>query len=825
MRPRLCPPPLTALIVTGLLASHAAAQDTPHHVEAPRPPSSLNSDLSPERWRSLPHTAGPLLRAAWTTGWSQPQRALMTTTRGDVWLIKGDPDTLMAVAAGGDLHSLGVDADLLSPPTLTLTEPADAHVAHLELAWPMRAQLDFALPAMGLEPDAQARRDLLGVSGQGVIIGVIDTGIDWTHPDFAGPDGLRILWLLDFTRPERVGRHPGVESYGGALWDQAELSEALLEREPDVDSQDLLGHGTHVAGIAAGRDRAGLGAAGMAPDAELIVVKATTSESSLSLDDAAVLAGVRFILDRAQALGRPAVINLSLGGHAGPHDGSSTFERTLSELGAEREGCVVVAAAGNDGTRAVHAQATRRPDAEIALRVSTYQRGWGEASFALMDVWYETTPDAEIAVELIAPDGRRTGLALPGETARELSAMSGPMTVSHTRTSPSQPTLRRVVALIQEPISGELAPGDYRLTFTGGPPGQRVDAWLAAPGLFNARLAGEVTQDGTLTVPGTARGVITVGASVTRDQWQARSGPQSDLRLKPGSPAAFSSLGPTRDGRPKPDLSAPGALVASAMARQADPELNQDSIFGRAGQAGFDVVLPEGRHAVFQGTSMATPFVSGAAALLLEQDPTRGAAQITDLLRASAAPLPLGTPWGWDRRAGFGLLDPAAALALARGEYGLAVSASESSVGVVMDVVDPDGGVTEAIVIARDAEGTPLAPGWRPTTRVTVEEGRALVGDPQPYGEHAVKIPISAGSARGVGHVEVSVEGVRLEARPQIAFVDQRASLAAPTSGQIAGGASCVLASSARGGGAIRSTWPLWMMCLVLGRRRPRTKS
>jgi len=165
-----------------------------------------------------------------------------------------------------------------------------------------------------------------GLSGQGVLLGVIDTGIDPNHPDFQG----RILRVWDQTLPG-----PGVQEGGYGV----ELTGPFLSV-----SRDTVGHGTHVAGIATGT---GAIFGGVVPQAELVIVK--TSFQTAHIADA-----VRYIHRIARELGRPVVMNLSLGGHADAHDGSDPLSEIIdSESGP---GCIICCAAGNEGNDDIHAQ-------------------------------------------------------------------------------------------------------------------------------------------------------------------------------------------------------------------------------------------------------------------------------------------------------------------------------------------------------------------------------------------------------------------------------------------------------------------------------------
>ena len=241
----------------------------------------------------LPAKAGPLLKTFWLLE------------------VGVDDAPVGAVVRGAD-GGVVVVRDSLGG---LLREAERGGVERVELAWPLEVQLEEGIKAVGLAPGLSERREGEG-TGEGVLVGIIDTGIDWEHPAFSGDEGPRIAWLLDLNLAERAGRHPGVDAHGGALWSREEIAGAL-RGELDILSKDTAGHGTHVAGIIGGR--AGDSTSdGVAPDVDLIVVKASRGEG-VELDEASVIEGILFVLERAEEMGRPVVVNLSLGGHSGPH--------------------------------------------------------------------------------------------------------------------------------------------------------------------------------------------------------------------------------------------------------------------------------------------------------------------------------------------------------------------------------------------------------------------------------------------------------------------------------------------------------------------------
>jgi subtilisin family serine protease len=704
-----------------------------------------------------PPAAGPLLRASWRL-WPEAEREGWRGVTRRRW--RAPLEAQIALARGGE---------------------------RAELGWGLWPQLEPALEGVGLPAQASARGSLGGLTGQGVVIGLVDTGIDWSHPELAGA---RILWLLDLGQGPREGAWPGVDVHGGALWGEVEVEEARQGRLQPPPPGDEVGHGTLLAGIVAGRGAAG---EGVAPGAALIVVKANRGEG-LRVEEADVLRGVRFILERAEALGLPAVVNLSLGAHFGPHDGSTAFERALSVLFAGRPGRALVVAAGNDGARDIHAAVWSAPGAAVALPVAL-SAGEGGAGFAVLDLWYRADPASALEVELIAPDGRRTGAAAPGQDARLLDPVTGALSISHGLPD-AESGWSQAVVIIQEPDGALPLGGEYQVILRGGR--GRVDAWIAEAGAGGARFTDHLESGGRLTVPATVEEATAVGAWVTRDRWVDEGGVTRGVSLEVGALAPFSGTGPSRSGAARPDLVAPGAVVGASLSGEARPPV-ASSIFTAQREAGLDPVLEGGERAVYQGTSLAAPFVSGAAALLLEQDPGRTSAQVAGLLRASAGRRS-GEVGGrsWGAQGGFGRLSVPAAAALGRGEVGVVVDRSESVVGVT------DGGLrggdppARVLVQARDARGRAVALEAAPVVRVEVARGEARVGEARRLDPWTWEALVELGTASGEGVVRVEAGGVALSQAPRVRFGEAQG-------GEVQGGACGVVWREAR-----PWSWPGW---------------
>ena len=529
------------------------------------------------------------------------------------------------------------------------------------------------------------RDEFTGATGKGTIVGIVDSGIDFRHRDFIDDvtDQSRILYLWDHAPPfGSSGAPPG--TVAGIRFDYGiECRQSQLGPNGTCPSRDRDGHGTHVAGIAAG-DGSGANRGGpryeyvgVAPEADLIVVR--TSLSSASVAD-----GVAYIFARAEQLGKPAVVNLSLGTQSGPHDGKQALSVVMDELSGP--GRIIVAAAGNDGSNfglvgSLHGEATvaRGDSAVIAFEMPTYTRGsQSDDDLIMLQAFY--SPQDTFTVTLERPDGSRInlgfndaeasfgtagGVVAYNGTARGDSILGDFETSSGFSTS----VTNYFTAFIGEWLDGGTAPGvgTWRLIFrktSGAGPGL-VDAYL--PFVLVATEP-YFTTGGTnrrlVQSPADGERVIAVGGYHAFTSWRGFDG--EDWSLAPSSfwPVNellfFSSPGPTRDGRLKPEIVAPGVALSS---------MSRDAFFGGDER----IVSPDSAHVLEAGTSMSSPHVTGAVALMLSVYHNLTPEQAVDALqRGARRDAFTGRPFTGDPNTspnaswGFGKLDVAAAVANVR---------------------------------------------------------------------------------------------------------------------------------------------------------------
>ena len=482
-----------------------------------------------------------------------------------------------------------------------------------------------------------------GTAGRNVIVGVYDTGLDFTHDDFLDPSGnTRVLGIWDQTLSQTGIAPPAGFSYGFFCTRQA-IQQVINNQAnalpcPQTDSN---GHGTHVAGTAAG-DGSAVGAggtpftfAGVAPLADLMIVKGGNGLFS----ESSIIDGLVFLERQARQLNRPMVVNLSLGGQAGPHDGSRLYEAIVDSL--SRPGFIVVFSSGNDGSNAndknpdgttppiftnyIHGSGPAGGSRDFTIEIAAYAPSPGACNdFVNLSLWYEAQDAVDVTI--LRPDGGIVS-ANAGQV-KETDSTVGNVRIDNGSHGPN--TGNNAVEAdirINDCGPGGAAPAmgmwTLRVSMNQSVTGKPFHFWMYAQDLGGALVAhGRTGFDNHYVVssPGNARSAITVGAFVTKTCWNSPAKPDGPVcfvtREDIGDIARFSSAGPTRDGRLKPEITAPGLGIASARSRFSFPAANR--------------ILADGVHWINQGTSMAAPHVTGAIAVLFENNPTLTAQQVKD---------------------------------------------------------------------------------------------------------------------------------------------------------------------------------------------------
>lgn len=483
-------------------------------------------------------------------------------------------------------------------------------VRYVDLALPLRPQLDLAVAATGADTlRAGTPPEWTGETGRNVLIGIIDTGIDLTHPDFRDPDGkTRIVQLIDYTTGTRCT---------AAQIDAGQCAQV-----------DTVGHGTEVAGIAAGNGSAtGNGEpayryVGMAPQASLLVAKGDWTTAN-------IVQAVEDLETEATSLARPLVINLSLGTEIGPHDGTDNIDRALDN--ASGAGRVIVVAAGNHGDGDSHASGTVPAGGSVVIGAQVPVA----TDLTLFDIWYAGAD--QLAVEVSNGSGCDSGVisAPVADSSTQSAFCAGRVTVVSGNVNPLNGDREILVSLVAT-ASSPFASTGWQITLSGTVVSNgHFDVWTNGS-TSGSHFTNNLDATDTLSDLAAASAPITVASYNTRDTWVSLAGPMSAVTSNPlGQISYFSSAGPRRactlalqcPAVQKPEITAPGAWIAAAYSAQTVwPE-------GSCVDCYLD---PDGVHSFQQGTSMAAPIVSGAVALLLQVDPTATAADIKGYLEQYA---------------------------------------------------------------------------------------------------------------------------------------------------------------------------------------------
>jgi len=522
--------------------------------------------------------------------------------------------------------------------------------------------------------------DRQGMTGKGVIVAVLDTGIDWKHQDFIREDGTsRILALYDMFDTAwddsggKVGTKPpytysDTKKSIGTVYTNEQIN-AALKGMGTVNSKDTNGHGTACAGIAAGNGRAtanGVPAGtyvGVAPQADLLVVKVELPKGGIS---SLYPHAARWAFAQAKALGRPCVINGSFGGHFSAHDGSEEEEALLDQMvGPGKPGAAICLSAGNEGRYSFHSggifgprregqQDVESRPAELFVSSPTtltvyfdHADEWGFVVTGL-DTFFIDEKGGPLHAFFFKQDDKITGklMAKAKEPADFTKYFNESFKVQNPL--PSNPKVDR--------IELRLPPGKYLVRgfgvsekVTSG----RFDCYL--PMLSTASFGRGGDKRFMVGTPGNAANVITVGSYNFRSAWTNMDGKVTNYNLPIGDLSDYSSPGYRRDGMVKPDITAPAQYAISSLA--ADSEMGK----GADGKPDTARISRDGFHLAWNGTSAASPFVAGVVALMLEKNPGLDSAQIKEALvktrikddQTGSVPNP---SWG------HGKIDPAAAL-------------------------------------------------------------------------------------------------------------------------------------------------------------------
>lgn len=468
--------------------------------------------------------------------------------------------------------------------------------------------------------------------GDGVVVGIIDQGFDYTHPNFYDETGA-VYRIKRVWEQSGSGTPPSGFAYGRELTSES----AILAAQRDNPNGS---HGSHVAGIAAG----GGGTVdvvfrGVAPHSDIVLVSTTMMTP-------AIADGIDYIMGYANSVGKPCVINMSIGGQSGPHDGASAFDQYCD--GIVGPGRLLVGAAANNGADALYlGKSYTLTDTLLLTCVEFPGTTTGTNGQTVIDIWGNPGQEYWVGVDIFNSNDYTLEDWTPYIAASSNSTNSYTLYDADVFQDACQVTIttstyplnnKRNVQVTIDHTDQDDAYRWVMIDIVGY--NVQTKMWAATNGAVftNAGYSAPILNGSTSStigeIGGTGNSIISVGAYTSKNSYTSFSGGsgQVDFPATLGAIAPFSSKGPTADGRTKPDITAPGNVVVSSVNRF-DASYTGTSPYVVSG-------VTDGVNnwwfGAMQGTSMAAPVVTGIMALWLQAAPGLTPAQALTLAKESA---------------------------------------------------------------------------------------------------------------------------------------------------------------------------------------------
>ena len=572
-------------------------------------------------------------------------------------VINDEFDKAKFEGKGGFVNSTSKSIATASIPVNKLNEIIEIEgILYIQIAEKTERTMDEANNATWVNWVHQGFQLPQAYFGTGVVIGIIDNGFDYAHPNFYDATGInnfrvKRVWEQSAT----TGTPPNGFTYGRELTTQS----AILSAQRDqIDNS----HGTHVAGIAAG---AGGGSSnvftGVAPQSELVFV--ATPMTTVSIAD-----GIQYIINYANSQNKPCVINMSIGGNIGPHDGFSFFDQYCE--GVVGNGKIIVGSAGNEGQKPIYVgKSYTTNDNTLYSFVQFPNSSNGTNGEALIDIWGSPNQNYEVAVNIFNANNNSFEDWTPYIPANSNSTSNytlfdndifSPDACNVTIATSLYPTNNK--RNVQISIDHTAQDDNYRWVMV------EIIAMSGQTNMWAATGRSQFTNDGKplpwvngstnstiMEIGGTGNAIISVGAYTSKNSWTSlNSGSQNAPVFTPvGSIAPFSSKGPTADNRTKPDITAPGNILASSVSRFDNNFLSSSS----RTVSGVTNGTNNWYFGMMEGTSMASPMVTGILALWLQVNPNLNPTEVLNLIKQNAwtdsntgiIPSTGNNTWGWGK--------------------------------------------------------------------------------------------------------------------------------------------------------------------------------